>query len=161
MGLLQYALISSIAWFAFYQNEVAVQIIASILLFYSLIFYYFVATVMMTIKEIAFDWESGINQMWQTRVIMGMGMAIMYMQGYIEVFFFVLPFFVIGFVGDIFSTLLLTGRIALEERDRSEKQRQTFDGTQNLKGVGILTPKCDSIIKINNRQGAVSALFYK
>lgn len=121
MGLLQYALISSIAWFAFYQNEVAVQIIASILLFYSLIFYYFVATVMMTIKEIAFDWESGINQMWQTRVIMGMGMAIMYMQGYIEVFFFVLPFFVIGFVGDIFSTLLLTGRIALEERDRSEK----------------------------------------
>ena len=81
----------------------------------------FVATVMMTIKEIAFDWESGINQMWQTRVIMGMGMAIMYMQGYIEVFFFVLPFFVIGFVGDIFSTLLLTGRIALEERDRPEK----------------------------------------
>jgi len=41
--------------------------------------------------------------------------------GYIEVFFFVLPFFVIGFVGDIFSTLLLTGRIALEERDRPEK----------------------------------------
>lgn len=121
MGLLQYGLIGSIALFAFYQDEMAVYSIASILMFYTCIFYYYVATVMMGIKEISFNWESGINHMWQTRVIMGMGMLVLFVQKQVEVFYFVLPFFLIGFVGDIFSTLLITGQIELDNRDEPEE----------------------------------------
>ena len=77
--------------------------------------------VMMNIKEISFDWDSGINHMWQTRVIMGMGMTVLYIQEHVEVFYFVLPFFLIGFIGDIFSTLLLTGRIEIHDRDEPEE----------------------------------------
>jgi hypothetical protein len=70
---------------------------------------------MMTIKDISFDWESGITEMWQWRFIMSMAMLIIYMQEYVEVFYYILPFFVIGIIGDIFSTLLLLGYIELGE----------------------------------------------
>jgi hypothetical protein len=82
---------------------------------YTTIFYYYVTVVMMTIKQISFDWESGLSEMWQFRAIMGMAMLIIYMQGYIEVFYYILPFFVIGIIGDIFSSLLLLGYIELGE----------------------------------------------
>lgn len=121
MGLLQYGLIGSIALFAFYQDEMAVYSIASILMFYTCVFYYYVAMVMMNIKEISFDLDSGMNHMWQTRVIMGMGMSILFIQQQFEVFYFVLPFFIIGFVGDIFSTLLIMGQIELDNRDEPEE----------------------------------------
>jgi len=44
-----------------------------------------------------------------------MAMLIIYMQEYVEVFYYILPFFVIGIIGDIFSTLLLLGYIELGE----------------------------------------------
>lgn len=52
---------------------------------------------------------------------MGMGMLVLYIQEQVEVFYFVLPFFLIGFVGDIFSTLLITGQIELDNRDEPEE----------------------------------------
>lgn len=52
---------------------------------------------------------------------MGMGMSILFIQQQFEVFYFVLPFFIIGFVGDIFSTLLIMGQIELDNRDEPEE----------------------------------------
>lgn len=121
MGLLQYGLIGSIALFGLYQDEMAVYSIASILMFYTGIFYYYVAMVMMGSKEISFNYDLSLNHMWQTRAILGMGMLVLYMQEQVEVFYFVLPFFLIGFVGDIFSTLLIMGHIEIEKRDEPEE----------------------------------------
>ena len=115
MSRLQYLLLLSIAAFAFYPAAETELFVISIMVLYSTIFYYYVTAVMMTIKQISFDWESGLSEMWQFRFIMGMAMLIMYMQGYIEVFYYILPFFVIGIIGDIFSTLLLLGYIELGE----------------------------------------------
>jgi hypothetical protein len=115
MSRLQYLLLLSIAAFAFYPAEETELFLVSIMVTYATIFYYYVTAVMMTIKQISFDWESGLSEMWQFRFIMGMAMLIMYMQGYIEVFYYILPFFVIGIIGDIFSTLLLLGYIELGE----------------------------------------------
>ena len=115
MSRLQYLLLLSITAFAFYPAEETELFLVSIMVTYATIFYYYVTAVMMTIKQISFDWESGLSEMWQFRFIMGMAMLIMYMQGYIEVFYYILPFFVIGIIGDIFSTLLLLGYIELGE----------------------------------------------
>jgi hypothetical protein len=115
MGLLQYGLLGAILAFTVNQSEVSQAVVVGIIALYATIFYYYVMMVMMTLKEISFDWESGVNYIWQTRVILSMAMAILMMQGYIAVFYYVLPFFVIGFIGDIFSTLLLLGFISLND----------------------------------------------
>ena len=115
MGLLQYGLLGAILAFTVNQSEVSQAVVVGIIALYATIFYYYVMMAMMTLKEISFDWESGVNYIWQTRVILSMAMAILMMQGYIAVFYYVLPFFVIGFIGDIFSTLLLLGFISLND----------------------------------------------
>lgn len=115
MSRLQFILLLSITAFALYPAEETELFLVSIMVTYATIFYYYVTAVMMTIKQISFDWEGGLSEMWQFRFIMGMAMLIMYMQGYIEVFYYILPFFVIGIIGDIFSTLLLLGYIELGE----------------------------------------------
>ncbi len=122
MGLLQYGLLGAILAFTINQSEVSQAVVIGITALYATIFYYYVMMVMMTLKEISFDWQSGANHIWQTRVILSMAMSIMMIQGHIEVFYYVLPFFVIGFIGDIFSTLLLWGFISLNDakEDRDE-----------------------------------------
>lgn len=120
MGLLQYGLLGAILAFTLDQSEISQAVVIGILALYATIFYYYVATVMMNLKEISFDWESGMNYIWQTRVILSMSMGILMMQGHIEVFYYVLPFFIIGLVGDIFSTLLLMGYITLDNAKDSE-----------------------------------------
>ena len=121
MNILQYSLLFGIASFAFIpgpETELAVVFIMGL---YSTIFYYYVTTVMMTIKIIQFDWEGGISEMWQFRFIMGMAMAIMYVQDYIGVFFYAMPFFIIGTIGDIFSSLLIMGYISLDNSEDKEE----------------------------------------
>ena len=115
MGLLQYGLLGAILAFTINQSEVSQAVVIGITALYATIFYYYVMMVMMTLKEISFDWESGANHICQTRVILSMSMGILIMQGHIEVFYYVLPLFVIGFIGDIFSTLLLWGFISLND----------------------------------------------
>ena len=115
MSRLQYLLLLSVVAFAFFPAEETELFIVSIMVTYTTIFYYYVTVVMMTIKQISFDWESGLSEMWQWRFIMSMAMLIIYMQEYVEVFYYILPFFVIGIIGDIFSSLLLLGYIELGE----------------------------------------------
>ena len=121
MTILQYALLFGVAVFAFIPGPETELVVVSIMCLYSTIFYYYVTTVMMTIKVIQFDWEGGISEMWQFRFIMGMAMAIIYVQGYIGTFFYVLPFFIIGTVGDIFSSLLILGYISLDNSEDTEE----------------------------------------
>jgi len=121
MGLLQYGLLGAILAFTVNQSEVSQAVVVGIIALYATIFYYYVMMVMMTLKEISFDWESGVNYIWQTRIILAMAMAILMMQGYIEVFYYALPFFAIGFIGDIFSTLLLLGFISLSDAKKDPK----------------------------------------
>lgn len=121
MGLLQYGLLGAILAFTVNQSEVSQAVVIGIVALYATIFYYYVMMVMMTLKEISFDWESGLNHIWQTRIILAMAMGILIMQDHIEVFYYVLPFFAIGFIGDIFSTLLLLGYISLSDAKKDPK----------------------------------------
>lgn len=121
MGLLQYGLLGAILAFTVNQSEVSQAVVIGIVALYATVFYYYVMMVMMTLKEISFDWESGINHIWQTRIILAMAMGILIMQDHIEVFYYVLPFFAIGFIGDIFSTLLLLGYISLSDAKKDPK----------------------------------------
>lgn len=121
MGLLQYGLLGAILAFTVNQSEVSQAVVIGIVALYATVFYYYVMMVMMTLKEISFDWESGINHIWQTRIILAMAMSILIMQDHIEVFYYVLPFFAIGFIGDIFSTLLLLGYISLSDAKKDPK----------------------------------------
>lgn len=121
MGLLQYGLLGAILAFTVNQSEVSQAVVIGIVALYATVFYYYVMMVMMTLKEISFDLESGINHIWQTRIILAMAMGILIMQDHIEVFYYVLPFFAIGFIGDIFSTLLLLGYISLSDAKKDPK----------------------------------------
>jgi len=121
MGLLQYGLLGAILAFTVNQSEFSQAVVVGIVALYATVFYYYVMMVMMTLKEISFDWESGINHIWQTRIILAMAMGILIMQGYIEVFYYALPFFAIGLIGDIFSTLLLLGFISLSDAKKDPK----------------------------------------
>ncbi len=122
MTPLMYGLLASILAFITWPGEETVMIVAAIMALFATIFYYYVTTVMMTLKDIQFNFDGQFSEMWQIRTVLLMAMSILYMQGQIEVFYYIMPFFVIGLIGDIFSTMIMIGYITLEASDPDDPE---------------------------------------
>ena len=122
MTPLMYGLLASILAFIMWAGEETVMKVAAIMSLFATIFYYYVTTVMMTLKDIQFNFDGQFSEMWQIRTVLLMAMSILYMQGQIEVFYYIMPFFVIGLIGDIFSTMIMIGYITLEASDPDDPE---------------------------------------
>ena len=115
LSIFQYVLIGAIAAFSLFEIHDAEYIIITIMVGYASLFYYLIFSVMIRTKDIEFNTEGMFSEMWQTRVIFILAVWIMYYQGYIEEFYYVLPFMLIGLAGDIFSSLVMFGYIELTD----------------------------------------------
>jgi|TARA_R110002074_G_scaffold394441_1_gene581835 hypothetical protein len=122
MTPLMYGLLASILAFVVWPSEDTVMIVAAIMALFATIFYYYVTAVMMTLKDIQFNFDGQFSEMWQIRTVLLMAMSILYTQGQIEVFYYIMPFFVIGLIGDIFSSMIMIGYITLEASDPDDPE---------------------------------------
>jgi len=122
MTPLMYGLLASILAFVVWPSEDTVMIVAAIMALFASIFYYYVTAVMMTLKDIQFNFDGQFSEMWQIRTVLLMAMSILYTQGQIEVFYYIMPFFVIGLIGDIFSSMIMIGYITLEASDPDDPE---------------------------------------
>ena len=79
---------------------------------YSSLFYFITTQVLIGMKDMRIEIEEGnLSEMWQIRMILLMAMFIVYELGHIELFYYCLPYILMGTVGDIFATLMLIGFI--------------------------------------------------
>ena len=117
-----YGLLASILAFVVWPSEDTVMVVAAIMALFATIFYYYVTAVMMTLKDIQFNFDGQFSEMWQIRTVLLMAMSILYTQGQIEVFYYIMPFFVIGLIGDIFSSMIMIGYITLEASDPDDPE---------------------------------------
>lgn len=122
MTPLMYGLLASILAFVVWPSEDTVMVVAAIMALFATIFYYYVTAVMMTLKDIQFNFDGQFSEMWQIRTVLLMAMSILYTQGQIEVFYYIMPFFVIGLIGDIFSSMIMIGYITLEASDPDDPE---------------------------------------
>ena len=122
MTPLMYGLLASILAFVVWPSEDTVMIVSAIMALFATIFYYYVTAVMMTLKDIQFNFDGQFSEMWQIRTVLLMAMSILYTQGQIEVFYYIMPFFVIGLIGDIFSSMIMIGYITLEASDPDDPE---------------------------------------
>ena len=117
MTILEGILLAALATFGIFGAVEAEYAIVATIVVYSTIFYYLVFTVLIGINDIVIDSGSSLTRIWQIRITLLIGYLLMYMQGYIEAFYYAMPFVVISCAGDIVSSLVLTGYIGWVEYD--------------------------------------------
>ena len=71
-------------------------------------------------KIVDLDLEADLNQLWQNRLITMAGSVALYVVGMTEVFYYVLPFQIIGLFCDILATGFKTGILEMEEVEPEE-----------------------------------------
>ena len=89
---------------------------------YSSMFYYITTQVLIGMKDMRIDVEHGnLSEMWQIRMILLMAAYLVYELGHIELFYYCLPYILMGTAGDIFATLMLIGFIEYSGGDPDEE----------------------------------------
>ena len=90
---------------------------------YATLFYYITCQVLIGLKDMRIEVnQSSLSEMWQVRMILLMAMFIVYQVGQIELFYYCLPYILMGTGGDIFATLLLLGFIEYSEDPSSSEE---------------------------------------
>jgi hypothetical protein len=115
MTILEVILLASLATFGVFGAVEAEYAIVATIAVYSTIFYYLVLTVMIGINDIIVDTETSLTRIWQIRITMLIAYGLMYMQGYVEAFYYAMPFVIISVLCDIVSSLVITGYIGWVE----------------------------------------------
>ena len=83
---------------------------------------YLITQVLIGMKDMRIDVEHGnLSEMWQIRMILLMAAYLVYELGHIELFYYCLPYILMGTAGDIFATLMLIGFIEYSGGDPDEE----------------------------------------
>ena len=94
--------------------------LASLMVVFSSLFYMLIFSAMSGTKVVDLDLEADLNQLWQNRLITMAGSVALYVVGMAEVFYYVLPFQIIGLFCDILATGFKTGILEMEEVEPEE-----------------------------------------
>jgi hypothetical protein len=103
-------------------REYAQYFLAGSLLTSSTMFYLLITNSIIGLQTVDINTDIDLNYTWQTRVIVTLSAVVVYLSGFSEVFFYVLPFLLIGSITDVTATLLITGFIELEEAEDEEEE---------------------------------------
>lgn len=76
------------------------------------------------LQSIGLNTDIELSYTWQTRVIVTISAVVVYMSGFSEVAFYVLPFLIIGILSDIMATLIVAGIIEIETLDDDEEDEE-------------------------------------
>lgn len=105
-------------------REYAQYFLAGSLLTSSSMFYLLITNSIVGLQTVDLNTDIDLNYTWQTRVIVTLSAVVVYLSGFTEVFFYVLPFLLIGSITDVTATLLITGFIELEEAEDEEEEEE-------------------------------------
>lgn len=108
-------------------REIAEYFLAGSLLISSSMFYLLMLNSILGLQEIGLNTDIDLNRTWQSRVIVSMAAAGVYLIGFTQVFYFVLPFLIIGVISDIAATLIVAGIIEIEEIEYEEDDEEEED----------------------------------
>jgi len=103
-----------------YPESSGSTILASLMVVFSSLFYLLIFSAMSGTKIVDLDLEADLNQLWQNRLITMAGSVALYVVGMTEVFYYVLPFQIIGLFCDILATGFKTGILEMEEVEPEE-----------------------------------------
>jgi hypothetical protein len=103
-------------------REYAQYFLAGSLLTSSTMFYLLMMNSIIGLQSVDLNTDIDLNYTWQTRVIVTLAAVVVYLSGFTEVFFYVLPFLLIGTITDTTATLLITGFIELEKAEDEEEE---------------------------------------
>ena len=96
--------------------------LASIMILFSSMFYLLIFSAMSGTKVVDLDLEGSLHSLWQNRLITISGSVALYVIGMTEVFYYVLPFQIIGLFCDILATGFKTGILEMEEMDIPDEE---------------------------------------
>jgi len=105
-------------------REYAQYFLAGSLLTSSTMFYLLMMNSIIGLRSVDLNTDIDLNYTWQTRVIVTLAAVVVYLSGFTEVFFYVLPFLLIGTITDTTATLLITGFIELEEAEDDDEEEE-------------------------------------
>lgn len=87
-------------------------------------FYHLMLQSILGLQSIGLNTDIELSYTWQTRVIVTISAVVVYMSGFSEVAFYVLPFLIIGILSDIMATLIVAGIIEIETLDDDEEDEE-------------------------------------
>lgn len=96
--------------------------LAAFLCVIATMFYFLMFNALSGQKEVSLDIEHDLNDLWINRTITISASAFVYMYGYTDVFFYVLPFLVVGTLCDLLATGFKLGWLSFEELDRDAQE---------------------------------------
>ena len=116
----QVPMLVAIALSVVYPDSGASIALASLMILYSSMFYLLMFSAMSGTKIVDLDVDVNLNLLWQNRLITVSGSVALYVVGMTEVFYYALPFQLIGISCDLLATGFALGILGMEEVDEDE-----------------------------------------
>ncbi|MDB4575455.1 hypothetical protein N9112_00690 [bacterium] len=113
----QVPMLVAIALSVVYPDSGANIALASLMILYSSMFYLLMFSAMSGTKIVDLDVDVNLNLLWQNRLITVSGSVALYVVGMTEVFYYALPFQLIGISCDLLATGFALGILGMEEVD--------------------------------------------
>jgi len=90
-------------------------------------FYFLMFNALSGQKEVSLDVEHDLNDLWINRTITISASAFVFMHEYTSVFYYVLPFLIIGTLCDLLATGFKLGYLSFEELDQDAQELDDED----------------------------------
>ena len=117
----QVPMLVAIALSVVYPDSGANIALASLMILYSSMFYMLMFSAMSGTKIVGLELDINLNLLWQNRLITASGSVALYVIGMTEVFYYTLPFQLIGLSCDLLATGFALGILEMEEVDEDEE----------------------------------------
>ena len=118
----QISLLSFIALAIVYPNSGGGIALASVMAFFASMFYILTFNAMTGQKEVGLDLDTNAHHIWQNRIISIAATVALYKVGMTEVFYYILPFQIIGFSCDALVTGIKMHILEVEEVDIDDEE---------------------------------------
>jgi len=105
-------------------KETAQYYLAGSLILSASLFYKLMVSSIIGTRYVALSTDIDLTYTWQTRTITIISVIVVYLAGFPEVAFYVLPFLLIGGVTDLIATLMIAGIIDMEESDEDDSDEE-------------------------------------
>ena len=96
--------------------------LAGLMVLFSSMFYMLIFSAMSGTKIVDLDLEVDLNPLWQNRIVTIAGAVALYAVGMTEVFYYVLPYQLIGLFCDLLATGFKLGYLGMEEVEEEDEE---------------------------------------
>jgi hypothetical protein len=87
-------------------------------------FYLLMLQSILGLQSVGLNTDVDQNYTWQTRAIVSVSAIAIYLAGFTEVTFYILPFLIIGILSDIMATLIVAGIVEIDEEEYEDDEEE-------------------------------------